>query len=318
MGHISRPRRGSLQYWPRKRARKLLPSINWNGIIKNNSSKKLMGFIGYKVGMASAFVKDLTNDSMTKNQSISIPVTIIACPSLKIFSVRFYKNKRVCGEILSQNLDKELKKILKLPKNYSKKIDSIKDYDDLRILAYSSVKKTGIKKTPDISEIALGGSLEDKINFIRQYFGKEINFSEFFDKMQIVDVKGVTKGKGIQGPIKRFGAKLRQHKSEKGVRKIGSLAPWHPARITFRTPMAGQMGLFTRPVYNIKIIDIGNIEDKNINFPGGFTNFGNIKTDYVILRGSVQGPAKRAVMITQPLRKTRAKEKLNYGFIELR
>ncbi|MEM3122114.1 MAG: 50S ribosomal protein L3, partial [Candidatus Pacearchaeota archaeon] len=110
MAKLSRPRRGSLQYWPRKRARKILPSVNWEGIIKKNKKTGLLGFIGYKVGMTSAFVRDNTSDSMTKNKKIIIPVTIIECPQLKIFSVRFYKNNSLATEILSNKLDKELKR----------------------------------------------------------------------------------------------------------------------------------------------------------------------------------------------------------------
>src|SRR4030043_312967 len=102
------PRKGSLQYWPRKRARRILPSANWNAI--TDSQPKLKGFICYKSGMASAFVKDETPDSMTKGKKIIVPVTIIECPPLKIFSVRFYKNGKVAKDILTENLDKELKK----------------------------------------------------------------------------------------------------------------------------------------------------------------------------------------------------------------
>ena len=78
------PRKGSLQFWPRKRADKFLPRVNWNAI---SSGKNIKGFICYKAGMASASVKDMTSDSMTKNKEIIIPVTILECPSMKIFSV---------------------------------------------------------------------------------------------------------------------------------------------------------------------------------------------------------------------------------------
>ena len=44
------PRKGSLQYWPRKRASKFLPSVNWSAI---KSDSNLKGFICYKAGMAS-------------------------------------------------------------------------------------------------------------------------------------------------------------------------------------------------------------------------------------------------------------------------
>jgi large subunit ribosomal protein L3 len=319
MAKLSRPRRGSLQYWPRKRAKKVLPSINWKGILQKNSSKKLLGFIGYKVGMMSAYVKDNTPDSMTKNKRIVIPVTIIECPPMKILSVRFYKNGIVSEEILATNLEKELKRKIKLPKQKeSKKIEEIKDYDDLKVIVYSLVKKTGVKKKPDVVELALGGSLENKISFVKEYFGKEISVDKVLENSQLVDVRGVTRGKGIQGPVKRFGVALRQHKSEKGVRKVGSIGPWHPARVTFRVPMAGQMGGFTRAVYNNKIIDLGSISEKNINVASGFKKYGNIKTNYIVLKGSIQGPVKHQVLITQTLRATKKQTKKQFEFIELR
>ena len=64
------PRKGSLQFWPRKRAYKFLPSVNWNAI---NSGKNIKGFIGYKAGMVSAIVKDNTPNSMTKGKKIAVP-----------------------------------------------------------------------------------------------------------------------------------------------------------------------------------------------------------------------------------------------------
>src|SRR3990172_12174219 len=108
------PRKGSLQFWPRKRASKLLPSVNWTAI--NSDSKGLKGFICYKAGMASAYVKDNTEHSMTKGKKIVLPVTILECPSMKILSVRFYKNGLVSKEILAENLDKELKRKIKMAK----------------------------------------------------------------------------------------------------------------------------------------------------------------------------------------------------------
>ena len=91
------PRKGSLQFWPRKRVSKFLPRVNWGAI---DSGKNLKGFICYKAGMASAYVKDDTVHSMTKGKKIIIPVTILECPPLKIFSVRFYKDNQVVKEIL--------------------------------------------------------------------------------------------------------------------------------------------------------------------------------------------------------------------------
>jgi hypothetical protein len=68
------PRKGSLQFWPRKRAAKFLPRVNWDSI---DTNKILKGFICYKAGMMSAAVKDNTPDSMTKDKQIVVPVTIL-------------------------------------------------------------------------------------------------------------------------------------------------------------------------------------------------------------------------------------------------
>ena len=305
------PRRGSLQYWPRKRARKILPSPNWKAI--KSDSAKPEGFICYKVGMASAYVKDETPDSMTKGKKIIVPVTIIECPSMKIFSVRFYKFGKVAKDVLSENLDKELKRTVRLPKT-NKKEDLSGDYDDVRLLCYSVVKKTNIKKTPDLSEIALGGSYEDKIKFIKENLGKEISVSSIFEKGKLVDIRGLTIGKGLQGPVKRFGITLKAHKSEKGQRRPGALGSFHPKRTPFSAPMAGQLGMFTRVTYNSKILDMGKAENKFT----GIKNFGDIKTDYALLTGSIQGPAKRQLLITSALRETKKQKKKNYEVIELR
>ena len=138
------PRKGSLQFWPRKKAVRFLPRVNWDAI---NSKKNFKGFICYKAGMISAYVKDNTPDSMTKGKKIIIPVTILECPSLKIFSIRFYREGGVVKEILIENLDKELKRKVKFPKQKgNKKIDDIKDYDDARVICYSQVKKQELKK----------------------------------------------------------------------------------------------------------------------------------------------------------------------------
>ena len=307
-------RSGSLQIWPRKRAGRFIPSVNWKAI---NSDKKILGFIAYKVGMKSAYVKDLTADSISKDKNIVIPVTILEAPPVKIFSVRFYKNNKVISEMMNENLDKELKRVVKLSKKGGK-FEDYKDYDDIRILVYSEAKKTDIKKTPDMAEIALGGSLEDKKKFVVEHLAKEILLSEFVSTNDLIDIRGLTKGKGLSGPVKRFGITLRFHKSEKGQRNHGSLGPWHPRRVTYMVPIAGQLGLFTRIGYNQKVISVGKISEQNINPKAGWTNFGNIKTDYLILRGSVQGPCKRQILLTAGLRKTKYQDKKKFNFIELR
>lgn len=314
MARKSQPRSGSLQFWPRQKSRKELPSVNWKAI---KTDKRVLGLIAYKVGMKTAFVKDLTADSMTKDKKIYIPVSILELPGMRIFSARFYKNNKVVKEILAENLDKELKRVVKLPKNKPVSLDSVKDYDDLRIIVYSKIRETDIKKTPDLAEIALSGNLEEKMNFIKDKISKEIFASEVLKDVKVVDVRGITKGKGLVGPVKRFGIKLRQHKSEKGVRRPGSLGPWHPAHVQFRVPMSGQLGNFSRIQHNIKIVSLGKTSEKNINPNGGWKHYGNIKSEYLILEGSVTGSKKRELLLTMPLKPSKAVNKKNYELLGL-
>mgnify|MGYP001572679177 CR=1 FL=1 len=150
MAKIHRPRHGSLQFWPRKRAAKLLPSVNWKPIIhRNQQAKGLLGFIAYKAGMKSVFVKDLTLNSITKDKRIIIPATILELPPIKVYSIRLYKAGRIATEVLADNIDRELKRKIKLPKAHKSKLEeaekNISNYDRIILLVYSVVKKTGIK-----------------------------------------------------------------------------------------------------------------------------------------------------------------------------
>ena len=316
MAQPKSPRKGSLQFWPRKRASKFLPSVNWKSI---SSGKNIKGFIGYKVGMFSVEVKDLTPNSMTKDKKIIIPSTVIECPPMKIFSIRFYKNGKVAKDVLAEHLDKELKRKVRLPKQGKNISENLKGegYEDVSIIAYSQVKKTNVKKTPDLTEIGLTGTIEDKLNFIKAHLNKDISIQDVFSQGELVDVRGLSKGKGFAGPVKRFGIHLRFHKSEKGVRKVGSIGPWHPARVTYRVPMAGQLGMFTRVHYNQKILCMVKSEESEKQLKN-IKNYGNTKTDYIILHGSVQGPIKRQILITSPLRISKMQKKKNFEFVEVK
>jgi len=186
------------------------------------------------------------------------------------------------------------------------------------VILYSGVKNTVVdKKKADLLEVAVSGSVEEKLNFIKEKIGKDISVSEVFSE-GLVDVRGVTKGYGTQGPVRRFGIALKASKSEKGRRRPGSLAPWHPARVTFRAPQAGQTGYQNRIVYNNLILEVGKIAEKDINKKGGFDHYGVVKTDYLILKGSIPGPKKRGLVITAAIRPTKKQVKKNFEVMSLR
>lgn len=310
----TRPRYGSLQFWPRKRAERQIPSVNWSVIKGDGKTDSLLGMIGYKAGMGTALVKDMTDKSMTQNKKIYVPVTILEVPNMKIYSVRFYKNGKVLKDVVV-SADKELKRVIlapKQPQNLDEKAP--KDFDDIRVIVYSIPSQTAIKKTPDMIELAI--EAKDKLAFVKSLIGKEISLKDFL-KYSLLDVRGLTKGKGLVGPVKRMGISLKSHKTEKGVRRPGTLGPWHPAHTSFRVAMAGQMGMFTRVIYNNKVIGSGTIAEKNINPAGGLKNYGNIKSSYIIIKGSVQGPQKRQLLLTPSFRPTKMAAKRKYELIEV-
>ncbi len=82
------PRKGSLQYWPRKRSKKALARVrSW----PESKEAKLLGFAGYKAGMTHLLVTDNRPNSITKGAEIFMPVTVIECPAIKVLGINFYK-----------------------------------------------------------------------------------------------------------------------------------------------------------------------------------------------------------------------------------
>ncbi len=312
------PRKGSLQFWPRKRSRKSSPRIrSWINI----NELKPLGFIGYKVGMTHLLIIDTNQNSPSKGQEIFTPVTVIECPPIKPFSLRFYKKTsdglKLLTEIFSKNLDKELKrKITSFKKQKETKIPEV--YDELRLVVYTQPKLTHIgKKKPEIVELSIGGNdQKEKLNYLTQILDKDIKLSDVFREGQLLDIHSITKGKGFQGPIKRFGLKLKQHKSEKKKRSGGNLGAWTPAKVSWTVPQAGKMGYHLRTEYNKLAMKISS-NPKEINQKGGFLHYGLIKNDYLIIKGSIPGPTKRTIILTEPIRKMKEPKPVEIAYTSL-
>src|SRR3989338_4002427 len=304
MGNVRKPRAGSMQYWPRKRARKVYARVrSWAA----SKEAKPLGFAGYKVGMSHVMFTDNKKESITRGEEISVPVTIIECPPIKVASIRFYKNTikglKLISEVFSDKLDKELERRITLPKKIKNNVEDIKDFDDIRIFVYTQPGLTAIgKKKPELFEVALGGSKEEKLNYSKEKLGKEIKINEALKEGQQIDIHGITKCKGTQGSVKRFGVDLKQHKTEKGIRSVGSLGAWcAQGHIMYRVAHAGKMGYHTRTEYNKWLLKIGD----KIDTKGGFLRYGVVKNPYILVKGSVMGPAKRLVRLNYPTRPNR-------------
>lgn len=291
-----------MQYWPRKRASDIVARVRtW----PSAKDAKPVGFAGYKVGMTHILVQDNRTTSLTKGEEIMFPVTVVECPPLKVAAVLFYKKdaygEHCAGQINAEKLDKELARKIIMPKKppVAKKVEGI---SDVRLLVYTQPKLTMMgKKAPEVFELGLGGAkAEDKLAYAQSVLGKELKISDVFNDGQLVDAFSVSKGKGYQGPVKRFGIALRSHKSEKTKRGPGSLGPWHGFR-GYRTPHAGQMGFQQRSEYNKHIIKISE-DPAKVNPKGGFMRYGLVKNQYMLVKGSLGGASKRLITFTMPKR----------------
>jgi len=297
-----------MQYWPRTRAKRAYPRIRSTPL---SQEAKLLSFAGYKAGMTHVVYKDNRKNSLTKNQELSLPVTIIECPPLKAFSLSFYRQTpygvQTVSHVLADHIDKELARKLKLPKKKKKveeQLASLPSFDDVRVLCYTQPKQTGMgKKKPEILEIALGGKKEEKLQYAKSILGKEISIQDVFKEGDHMDIHAVTKGKGFQGPVKRFGISLRSHKSEKTKRGPGSLGPWKgQGHVMYRVAHAGQTGYQARTEYNKLLLKIST-KPEDIKVKGGIVRYGFIKSTFIFVKGSVAGSKKRLIRFQHALRK---------------
>ncbi len=308
------PRKGSIAYSPRKRAAKESPKTSsW----PETEEIGLLGFPGYKVGMTHITMLDTAKNSPTEGMEISTPVTILETPPAVVMGIRAYRKDthglKTMTDILADELDEDLNRTITLPEenNAQAGIDELKkkldEVAEIRIIIHTKPSLTSVpKKKPEILECGIGGTnVEEKLDYALGILGNEINSADAFTNGEHVDTIAVTKGKGFQGPVKRFGIRIQYGKAKRSskARVVGSIGPWSPSRTMWTVPMAGQMGYHKRTEYNKKLLKIADSSEvDSINPDGGFVKYGLVKNNYVMVKGSVPGPSKRLVMLRKAIR----------------
>lgn len=306
------PRRGSLAYLPRGRASKFVPRIkNWPD--HEDSEPKLLGFIGYKAGMTHAVITEDNPNSPFKGQEKVIPVTVVDTPPVRPFSIRGYEathyGLRLTSEVLAESLSEDLKKIMPMPKDYDhaakmKEFESkLESFVEIRMLVHTQPRLAGVpKKRPDVSEYKVGASsAAEAFEYAKSILGTDVRVADILDEGKLVDSIAVTKGHGFQGPVRRWGIRILQHKSRKTKRGVGCIGPWSPTNIRYTVPRPGQTGFHTRTSFNNKIVKMGE-RGEEITPSGGFVNYGVIRGDYLMLHGSIPGTVKRPVRMRFAIR----------------
>jgi large subunit ribosomal protein L3 len=277
--------------------------------------------------MTYAIAIDNRQASMTYGKEIVIPLTTLEAPPMLACAVRAYtmtyEGLQTFGEAWMEKPSKDFERVISVPEKFPteeglKKIEENLDkLTDLRLIMATQPRQAKQrKKAPDLIEVKIGGgSLKDRFEYAKKLIGNEVKVADFVKDGQAVDAIGITKGKGIQGPVKRWGIRRKFHKARKTVRQVGSIGGWTPHYVMYSVPRAGQMGFHQRTEYNKLVIKVGN-NGSEITPKGGFLRYGNIDSDYVALKGTVPGTTNRLILmrlaIRPPTEEEQAAPKLEY------
>ena len=187
-----------------------------------SAKKYSLGIVGRKAGMSRMFTED----------GKSIPVTLIEATPNRITQVKTVETD---------------------------------GYSALQVTA-------GVKRASLLNKPAAGHLAKAKVEAGRglwelrveadQIGGYEVGGeikADIFSEGQIVDVQGVTKGKGFQGTIKRWNFKMGDatHGNSLSHRSPGSIGQRQtPGRVFPGKKMAGHMGHVTQTTQNLQVVKV--------------------------------------------------------------
>ena len=212
----------------------------------------MKGILGKKVGMTQVF---------TKNGKL-IPVTVIEVEPNVVTQIKTVANDGYNAIQLATETIRE--------KSSNKP-------------AIGHTKKAGTEPKRFLKEIR-GVNVEDYT------LGQVINV-DIFEEGEMVDVSGISKGKGFQGVIKRHnqsrGPMGHGSQYHRGVGSLGTMLPMHVLK---GKKMPGQMGNVARTVQNLEIISV------------------DTENSVILVKGNVPGPKKSLVMIRTAVKKPNVKK----------
>ncbi|XP_030646705.1 60S ribosomal protein L3-like [Chanos chanos] len=361
------PRHGHTGFLPRKRSKKHRGRVrSWP---KDDPSKPvhLTAFLGYKAGMTHTLREvHRTGMKISKREEVEA-VTIIETPPVVVVGVvgyietikglrafktifaehisdecrrRFYKNwykskKKAFTKYSKKWQDETGKKQLEKDFALMKKYCSV-----IRVIVHSQMRLLSLRqKKAHIMEVQLnGGSLAEKVDWVRERLEQPVPVSAVFAQNEMIDVIGVTKGHGVKGVTSRWHTKKLPRKTHKGLRKVACIGAWHPSRVGYTVARAGQKGYHHRTELNKKIYRIGkgiHVQDgkviknnastnydttqKTVTPMGGFPRYGNVNNDFVMVKGCVVGAKKRVLTLRKSLlvhTSRKAQENIELKFID--
>ena len=212
----------------------------------------MKGLLGRKLGMTQVFTED----------GALIPVTVVEVEPNTVLQV---KTKETDGYDALQ-LGYENKKEAKATKP-----------------ELGHAKKAGVEPKKFIKEIKADELMNTAV-------GSEIK-ADIFSAGDIVDVTGISKGKGYTGVIKRYNHHLinETHGAGPVHRSVGSLATTgrNNGRIEKNTPMPGHDGSLTTTNQNLEVIKV------------------DAEKNYMLIKGNVPGPKRGLVVVKTTVKKVK-------------
>jgi len=215
-----------------------------------------VGVIGRKLGMTRVFAKDGT----------TVPVTLIQVPTNYVVQVKTPQRDGYSGIQVGAFEAKEKHLTKPLIGHFSKR--------GLKLLRY--LREFRLEDTQGFQE------------------GQEIKLEEFFKPGDLVDVVGVSKGRGFAGTMKRwdFGGFPRSH-GHRYHRAVGSVGNrTDPGRVWKGKRMAGHWGAERIRVQSLLLLDV--IPEEGL----------------MVVKGSVPGPNGGILYVEQSKIASRRKQQL--------
>jgi large subunit ribosomal protein L3 len=302
------PQRGSMGFSPRKRASQ--PLARFRTWPDADTGPTVQGFTGIKAGMTHVMMVDYRPTSTTSGQEVREAVTVLETPPMGVAGVRVYRDTpyglKADDEVWASTIDNEVNDRVNLS---DKRVGSVDDFgrdrvDEVRLITHDkpyAVDAIG-KKVPEITEIRVGGGLvDDRLDLAAEHLGQDLALTDVADTGQMLDVAGVTKGKGRQGAVKRWGVKMQSHKNSENRRDAHPLGPFQPRFIRPEVPLPGQTGYHQRTELNKRLLMIGD-DPEEITPDGGFVGYGEVSGDFALLHGTIPGPSKRPISLRHALR----------------
>lgn len=360
-----KPRAGSLAFLPRRRTRHHRGRVRSFPKDDHKAPIHLTAFMGYKAGMTHvARHHEKREGKKIIKKDIVEPVTIVECPPMKIVGLVGYietpRGLRALSTVWAQNLPVDVKRRFyknwqsakkkafskyatrwqeddKSKRSVKRDLERIKKYCQVvRVLTATQMDKLNFRqRKAHLFEIQVnGGTVAQKVDWAQGKFESEINIGDIFQENEMIDTIGVTRGKGTNGVVKRFGVTRLPRKTHRGLRKVACIGAWHPAAVKWTVARTGQLGYHHRTEMNKKIYRIGagavrgvknnatteaDAIDKNITPIGGFPHYGVVKNDFVMLKGGIVGTRKRPIVLRKslfPQTTNAATEKIEVKFID--